>query len=82
MWKKTKLEATNPVWELNGIVSSNIASAAYHVTRKILRITFKSGKKYMYHDVSVKEFKAFTLAESHGKYLNEFIKPVKECTEG
>lgn len=72
---------TNPVWELNNIVSSNIESAAYHVKRKVLRITFKSGKKYLYHDVTIGEFKAFTLADSHGKYLNEFIKPLKECTE-
>jgi len=71
---------TRPVWKLK-IVSSNIEKAAYHVTQKKLSVTFKSGKKYIYSDVSVKEFMAFTLAESQGKYLNEFIKPVKEVEE-
>lgn len=80
MPKKTERKATNPVWELNNLVSSNIESAAYHLTRKVMRITFKTGKKYLYHKVTLKEFKEFTLAESHGKFLNEFIIPIKECT--
>lgn len=63
-----------PIWYLN-VVSSNIDRAAYHVARCALRIEFKNGSRYMYNDVSVPEFVAFTLAESKGKHLNEFIKP-------
>lgn len=70
--------ATN-VWHVK-IKSSNIAKAAYHFVKRDLKITFHSGSSYIYHDVKLSEFKEFCLAESHGKYLNEHIKPFKEVT--
>ena len=80
MPKKVPPAKTNPVWVLH-VVSSNIVKAKYHVVNRVLKIEFKNGKKYLYEDVSPKEFMAFTLAESQGKYLNEHIKPNKECAE-
>lgn len=67
------------VWHIK-VESSNIEKAAYHFVKKDLRITFKNGNKYTYHDISLKEFKDFCLAESHGKHLNQYIKPFKEVT--
>lgn len=80
MPSKKQDDRTQPVWHLN-VVSSNIENAAYHVTRKVLRIQFKNGKLYLYKKVSRREFYEFTIAESKGKHLNEFIKPFKECVE-
>lgn len=74
---KKPSERTKPVWRLE-CKSSNIARAAYNLGTNQLVIEFHSGKRYRYDDVKLKEFVAFTTAESQGHWFSENIKGVKE----
>lgn len=79
--KKSKSKKTgSPIWHLK-VVSSNIDKAAYHVTKKLLSIKFKSGKVYRYSGVSIKEFTDFTQAESQGSWFSKNIRDEKDCEE-
>lgn len=68
---------TKPIWRLN-IESSTILTAWYNPQSQRLKLEFKNGGKYLYEDVSVKEFTQFTLAESQGEFFHEHFKDVKE----
>ena len=56
------------------MTSSNIASIGYDVTSQILEIEFLNGTIYQYYDVPEILFEGLMSADSHGKYLNEYIK--------
>jgi hypothetical protein len=71
---------TKPIWTLK-VNSSSISKAKYDVAKKTLYLEFKSGQVYAYQNVRIKEFIAFTLAESQGKYFHEFIRDQKEGTQ-
>lgn len=55
------------------INSSNLLSAIYDTTSKILKVTFKNGYKYTYEDVPWEIFTKFRIAQSQGKYFSEHI---------
>jgi hypothetical protein len=57
------------------VTSSNIASVGYDEPSLTLEVTFKSGETYAYSRVPAAEHTALMAAESHGKYLNAYIKP-------
>lgn len=74
---KKPSERTKPVWRLE-CKSSNIARASYNLSTSQLIIEFHTGKRYRYDDVKLKEFVAFTTAESQGQWFSENIKDVKD----
>lgn len=57
--------------------SSVIKNFTYHIFNKTLEITFNSGKKYIYFDVELEEYKKFCGSKSKGKYFHKFIKNKK-----
>lgn len=56
------------------VSSSNIASIGYDSMSQILEIEFLNGSIYQYYDVPEALYEGLMAADSHGKYLNEFIK--------
>lgn len=74
------MDKTKPIWTLN-IKSSTLKKAKYDVEKKVLYLEFKSGQVYEYQKVKLKEFVAFTLADSQGKYFHEFLRDHKEGTQ-
>lgn len=56
------------------VTSSNIASIGYDASSMILEVEFHSGAVYQYYDVPESLFEGLMSADSHGRYLNEFIK--------
>jgi hypothetical protein len=57
--------------------SSTLKSAAYNYQHKTLVVHFNHAS-YLYKDVKASDFENFNTAESQGKALNEFIKPIYE----
>lgn len=53
--------------------SSNIISAGYSATTKILEVEFQSGKVYQYLGVPEKVYQDFMTAESKGEYFHDNI---------
>lgn len=56
------------------VSSSNIASIGYDPMQLILEVEFLNGSVYQYYDVPEALYEGIMAAESHGKYLNEYIK--------
>lgn len=56
------------------VSSSNIASIGYDHMQMILEVEFLNGSIYQYYDVPEALYEGIMSAESHGKYLNEYIK--------
>lgn len=56
------------------VQSSNIASIGYDLKSRTLEIEFLDGSVYQYFDVPETLFNGIMKADSHGKYLNEYIK--------
>ena len=56
------------------VTSSNIASIGYDATSMVLEIEILNGSIYQYLDVPEVVYEGLMSAESHGKYLNEYIK--------
>lgn len=52
------------------ISSSNLKSASYNTTSKILTITFNNGSIYEYYDVPWQLFTKLRMTESQGKFFN------------
>lgn len=77
---KKPSERTKPVWKLE-IKSSTLARAWYNVETKRLTIEFINGGKYRYENVTLKEFVAFTTAESQGVWFHDNVKDIKEFTK-
>lgn len=58
---------------MHKVSSSSIDEYAYHHETKIMRIKFKNGKTYDYHDVPIEKHHAFVLAPSKGSFVNKHI---------
>ena len=56
------------------VMSSVLVNIEYNKKDKLLFITFKSGKTYVYYNVPEEVWKAFKDAESKGKFFNKYIK--------
>ena len=56
------------------VSSSNIASIGYDLKAQILEVEFLNGSIYQYYDVPEELYVGLMAADSHGKYLNEYIK--------
>ena len=54
--------------------SSNILGSKYITNEKKLAVIFKSGRQYVYSDVTYEEYRKFELSESQGKILNSVVK--------
>ena len=53
--------------------SSNLASIGYEVESHILEVEFNTRTVYQYFNVPESVFVALMNAESHGRFLNEYI---------
>ncbi len=60
------------------VKSSNVAARAYSETLRAIVMEFHSGDVYAYVDCDKELYERLEAAESQGKFLNAFIKPVKE----
>lgn len=56
------------------VLSSNIDSIGYDSANQILEVKFLNGSIYQYYDVPEYLYVGLMSADSHGKYLNEYIK--------
>lgn len=56
------------------MTSSNIASIGYDSISQTLEVEFLNGLIYQYYDVPEALYEGLMAADSHGKYLNEYIK--------
>lgn len=56
------------------IKSSNIKSASYNTTTKVLIIEFNNNIKYEYENVEWEKFTKFRMSESQGVFFNKNIK--------
>ena len=63
------------------IESDAINAVGYDDRRRILRVTFRTGKSYEYLGVPREEHRQFMNAESRGTYMNQVIKRTYECRE-
>jgi hypothetical protein len=61
------------------LTSSLISRIAYDDAARTLRITFRSGSVYVYHDVPRTDFDALKAAPSAGRYYNACIKGRFRC---
>ena len=59
--------------ERTKVRSSNLASIGYDVDSHILEVEFKTRTVYQYFNVPESVFVAFMNAQSHGRFLNEYI---------
>lgn len=56
------------------VESSNIKSIGYDVIKEILEVEFINGSIYNYHKVPQLIYKELINADSHGKYLDRYVK--------
>ena len=56
------------------VVSSNIRSIGYDASSMILEVEFLNGSIYQYYGVPEALYEGLMAADSHGKFLNEYIK--------
>ncbi len=56
------------------VVSSNIASIGYDAEQMILEVEFNYGSIYQYFDVPESVYEGLMAADSHGKYLDAYVK--------
>lgn len=56
------------------VSSSNIASIGYDPDNQVLEIEFLSGAVYQYYDVPQSVYDGLMAADSHGKFLDVYIK--------
>jgi hypothetical protein len=56
------------------VSSSNIASIGYDQQSMTLEVEFLNGAVYQYYSVPESEHEALMSADSHGKYLDAYIK--------
>lgn len=62
------------------VSSSNIASIGYDPDNQVLEIEFLSGAVYQYYDVPQSVYDGLMAADSHGKFLDVYIKKVATVT--
>jgi hypothetical protein len=73
---KSKAGKTRPIWYLK-VKSSNIKKAAFHFKKQQLMIHFVNGTRYVYKNVNMYEWLAFSEADSQGKWFIENIRDQK-----
>ena len=56
------------------VTSSNIASIGYDADQMILEVEFNYGSIYQYFDVPESVYEGLMAADSHGKYLDTYVK--------
>lgn len=56
------------------VTSSNIASIGYDAEQMILEVEFNYGSIYRYFDVPESVYEGLMTADSHGKYLDAYVK--------
>ena len=56
------------------VKSSNVAVGGYDPYRHALRIRFKDGKTYEYHDVPHETADAYEAAESKGSFIAQHLR--------
>jgi hypothetical protein len=54
--------------------STLVRSLSYNKRKKELRVTFVTGRRYVYADVPVEVFEAFKAAKSRGQFFNDEIR--------
>jgi len=60
--------------ERTAVKSSNIVSIGYDAASSVLEVEFKGREVYQYSGVPAHHYEGIMKAESHGKYLNAFIR--------
>jgi hypothetical protein len=66
---------------LDNVSSTAIDKIGYDEQRAELRITFKSGRTYVYDDVPIDAYEELLSAESQGAYFNHNIRDAYEYRE-
>lgn len=59
--------------------SSSIEAVGYDESRRELHVRFDGGRAYAYLDVPENVFHELMRAESKGRYVNLYVKPVFRC---
>ena len=57
--------------------STNVLASKYDKTKRKLAVIFGSGQQYLYHDVTLEDYKKFVNEDSQGKAINKYIKKYK-----
>ena len=57
--------------------STNVLASKYDKTKRKLAVIFGSGQQYLYHDVTLEDYKKFVNDDSQGKAINKYIKKYK-----
>lgn len=70
-----------PQPEMTFIDSTNIEAIGWDMEARELYVQFRSGRTYIYSDVSAETYQEFMQADSKGSYLNREIKPHFDCRE-
>jgi len=60
--------------KITPVSSTNLASVGYDPTSRTLRIEFRNGGVYEYHDVPEAEYQGLMSASSKGSYHHQNIK--------
>ena len=62
------------------LTSSLIARVIYDDDQRSLRVCFRHGPAYVYHEVPASAFEALKCAESPGRFYNSHIKGRYRCS--
>lgn len=54
--------------------SSNVLTSKYNLDEKKLNVIFKRGGSYVYENIELTDFIAFTASESQGKYHSKYMR--------
>lgn len=61
--------------------STDLTSVGYNADSQTLEIEFKSGGIYQYFNIPEGVYSALINANSHGKYFNQNIRDVYQCSK-
>jgi hypothetical protein len=62
--------------------STNVLASKYDINQRKLAVIFGSGAQYLYHDVTLEDYKKFERDESQGKAIHKYIKKYKSEKAG
>lgn len=57
--------------------STNVMASKYDINERKLAVIFGSGAQYLYHDVTLEDYRKFERDESQGKAIHKYIKKYK-----
>lgn len=60
--------------ERKNVVSSNIKSIGYDESAMVLEVEFNNGAVYQYYNVPLYIYEGLMAADSHGRYLDQYVK--------